>query len=454
MRGSRIARTTALCVLVAGFGTLAENAAARGFDPGDSFDSSTSASGRYIAFATNADNLGGPANDTINIYRYDTKRQKTLLISRQSKSQGGAGADGFSFSPSISASGRYIAYETGADNLGGPTNDVTNIYRYDTKRQKTLLISRQSKSQGGNGADESSYNASISASGRYIAFRTYADNLGGPANDVFNIYRYDTKRQKTLLISRRSKSQGGTGGDDDSESPSISASGRYISYATYASNLGGLVFDDANVYRYDTKRQKTLLIPRQSKSQGGDAADDFSFSPSISASGRYIAYHTDADNLGGPVNDAVRNIYRYDTKRQKTLLISRQSKSQGGAGGDTSSYDPSISASGRYIAYETNADNLGGPANDTINIYRYDTKRQKTLLISRQSKSQGGAGADGFSFSPSISASGRYIAYHTDADNLGGPANDVFNIYRYDTDAKKTALISRQSKSQGGAGGA
>ncbi len=453
MRGSRIARTTALCALVAGFGTLAENAAAGGLGPGDSGVSSSSASGRYIAYESQADNLGGPANDVTNIYRYDTKRQKTLLISRQSKSQGGAGGDDHSFSPSISASGRYIAYETNADNLGGPANDTINIYRYDTKRQKTLLISRRSKSQGGAGGDVNSFNPSISASGRYIAYGTYASNLGGPANDVTNIYRYDTKRQKTLLISRQSKSQGGTGGDGYSFSPSISASGRYIAFDTNADNLGGPAHDVSNIYRYDTKRQKTLLISRQSKSQGGAGGDGDSYNPSISASGRYIAYDTGADNLSGPANN-VNNIYRYDTKGQKTLLISRQSKSQGGAGSDSYSDRPSISASGRYIAYTTDADNLGGPANNVYNIYRYDTKRQKTLLISRRSKSQGGAGGDAGSYNPSISASGRYIAFDTNADNLGGPANDVRNIYRYDTDAKKTALISRQSKSQGGGGGA
>ncbi len=453
MGGSKIARTTALCALLAAFGTLAENAAARGYNPGDSFSSSTSASGRYIAYATYADNLGGPADHVYNIYRYDTKRQKTLLISRRSKSQGGAGADGNSYDPSISASGRYIAYETQADNLGGPVNGVFNIYRYDTKRQKTLLISRRSKSQGGAGGDTSSYDPSISASGRYIAYETQADNLGGPANDVSNIYRYDTEREKTLLISRQSKSQGGDGADGNSYDPSISAAGRYIAYRTEGDNLGGPANNVTNIYRYDTELEKTLLISRQSKSQGGDGADFYSYTPSISASGRYIAYQTGAANLGGPANN-VTNIYRYDTELEKTLLISRQSKSQGGDGADFYSFNPSISASGRYIAYDTGADNLGGPANDVDNIYRYDTKRQKTLLISRRSKSQGGAGGDAGSYAASISASGRYIAYETQADNLGGPANDVRNIYRYDTDAEKATLISRQSKSQGGGGGA
>ncbi len=416
---------------------------------------SVSASGRYIAFATNADNLGGPANDTINIYRYDTKRQKTLLISRQSKSQGGDGGNGESAHPSISASGRYVAFATNADNLGGPANNVFNIYRYDTKRQKTLLISRQSKPQGGAGGDANSFNPSISASGRYIAFDTEADNLGGPVDDAYtNIYRYDTKRQKTLLTSRQSKSIGDAGGDNPSFDPTISASGRYIAFRTYAGNLGGPADGTVNIYRYDAKRQKSLLISRQSNSQGGDGGNGESAHPSISASGRYVVYATLADNLGGPVN-SVFNIYRYDTRRQKTLLISRQSKSQGGAGGDANSFNPSISASGRYVAFDTGAYNFGGPANTGhYNIYRYDTKRQKTLLTSRQSKSKGGDGGDGQSLEPSISASGRYVAFATDADNLGGPANDVRNIYRYDTDAKKTALISRQSKSQGGAGGA
>lgn len=206
----------------------------------------------------------------------------------------------------------------------------------DSKPGKTELISRQSQGAGGLGGDDESFNPAVSANGRFVAFETHADNLGGPAADVANIYVYDRERKKVELVSRQSTGAGGDGGDGDSFLPSISKSGRFVAFETDADNLGGTPVDVSQIYLYDRKRDRIRLVSRRSQSAGGAAGDDGSFNGVVSGNGRFVAFETNADNLGGPIGDFT-NIYAYDVKRNKVSLISRQSQGAGGLGGDADS---------------------------------------------------------------------------------------------------------------------
>jgi hypothetical protein len=390
------------------------------------------------------------------------KKDRTSLVSRQSASAGGGGADGFSDDPAVSANGRFVAFQTDADNLGGPAEDVTNIYLYDRDRKKVELISRRSKSAGGAGADDFANDPSISNDGRYVSFETGADNLGGPIDtSVDNIYVYDRKRDKVKLVSRRSQGAGGAAGNDFSNDPSISGNGRYVAFETESTNLGGplnTLAGDDNVYVYDLDRKKVELVSRASN---GGGADDVSRTSSegggaISKSGRYVVFQSFADNLGGPIDPNVDNIYVYDRERDKVRLASRRSKGAGGAGADGDSEGQVISANGRFVAFDTESTNLGGPVNNLpgdANVYVYDLDRKKAQLVSR--RSNGGIGADGFSEQASISANGRYVAFETEGTNLGGPLNTVAgedNVYVYDRDRDKVELVSRRSKPAGNQG--
>jgi Tol biopolymer transport system component len=392
------------------------------------------------------------------------KKDRTTLISKQSAGAGGAGGDDFANDPAVSASGRYVAFQTGADNLGGPAEDVTNIYLYDRERKKVELISRQSKSAGGAGADDFANDPSISNSGRYVSFETAADNLGGPIDtSVDNIYVYDRKRDKVRLVSRRSQRAGGAAGDGFSNDPSISGNGRYVAFETESTNLGGplnTLAGDDNVYVYDLQRNRIELV---SRANNGAGADDVSRTSSegggaISRSGRYVVFQSFADNLGGPIDPNIDNIYVYDRKRDKVKLASRRSKGAGGAGADGDSEGQVISANGRFVAFDTESTNLGGPLTNLpgdANVYVFDLDRKKTQLVSRRSRSAGGAGADGFSEQASISANGRFVAFETEGTNLGGPLNTLAgedNVYVYDRDRKKVQLVSRRSKPAGNQG--
>jgi Tol biopolymer transport system component len=397
---------------------------------GSSIVPATAGSGRYVGFATEADNLGGPANDVSNVYVYDRAKSKVKLISRRGAAAGGQGGNGDSSDPSISADGRFVLFDTDSDNLGGPAKDVFNLYVYDRKKLKVSLVSRRSAAAGGQGANGDSF-GSISASGRFVVFQTDADNLGGPAKNVTNVYVYDRKEGRVQLVSRQGTSAGGEGADGDSFVGGISAQGRFVVFSTKADNLGGPANDVSNVYVYDRKKKRTQLVSRRSASAGGQGGDDDSTYSEISDDGSFVAFRTNADNLGGPSHN-VANVYVYDRGAKSVELVSRRSASAGGQGGNDNSApgsQPQLSANGRYVAFDTDASNFGGPVQTTTNVYVYDRRNDRIRLASRRSLSAGGQGGDSRSVGPSLSADGRFVAFWTEATNLGGPAQALRNIY-------------------------
>jgi hypothetical protein len=409
-----------------------------------SFTASLSKHGRFTAFTTEATNLGGTlqtAPGETNVYVYDSRERVVELASRQSESKGGLGANGDSRVNAISGNGRFVVFRTEATNLGGPINATDNLYVYDRRRERVELVSRRSKSKGGKGANSNADNPSISQNGRYVAYNTFATNLGGPTagNGEANVYVYDRERKRTTLASRRSQAANGKGGNASSFDAQIAAEAPVVAFVSQASNLGGAINPGVSehVYVHNWKARKTQLVSRRSQSQNGKGANGDGSQPDISAGGRYVAFATDATNLGGPTQTTIgeHNAYRYDRKARRTLLVSRRSRSKDGKGADASSSDVAISDSGRYLAYHTPATNLGGPIDALFNVYAFDAERGRTSLVSRESG--GGPGGDDDSFEPGVSGSGRFVAFATNADNLGGPVftggiPDPSNIYRFD----------------------
>jgi hypothetical protein len=219
-------------------------------------------------------------------------------------------------SPSISADGRYVAFESDASNLvSGDTNNATDIFVYDTVTNTTRRLSVASDGTQGN---DPSVSPSISADGRYVAFFSWANNLvSDDTNDTSDIFVYDTVANTTRRVSVASD---GTQGNDYSFSPSISADGRYVAFYSYVSNLvSGDTNNASDIFVYDTVANTSRRISVASDGTQGNLDSSFA---DISADGRYVAFQSSASNLVSGDTNGRQDIFVYDTVANTTRRVS------------------------------------------------------------------------------------------------------------------------------------
>jgi len=359
-----------------------------------------------------------------------------MVTTRVNVNSNGTQSNFYSYSPSISGDGRYVAYSSIATNLvGGDTNNAVDIFVYDTLQGTTKRVSVSSNGTQRNNAQ--SYSPSISGDGRYVAYSSTANNLvPGDTNTWEDIFVYDTVQGTTKLVS---VSSNGTQGNSDSYKPSISGNGRYVTYYSSANNLvGGDSNGVSDVFVYDTVLNTTKRVSVSSNGTQGNAQ---SYSPSISGDGRYVAYHSFAGNLVPGDTNGSSDVFVYDTLQGTTKRVSVSSN---GTQGNSSSYIPSISGDGRYVAYTSYATNLvPGDTNGTIDVFVYDTVLNTTKRVSVSSN---GTQANSYSLEPSISGDGRYVAYDSHADNLvPGDTNGWADVFVYDTELNTTKRVSVSS---------
>jgi len=169
----------------------------------------------------------------------------------------------------------------------------------------------------------------------------------------------------------------------------------------------------------------------------GDAGEEVSVR-AISADGRYVVFHSWADNLvAGDLNGFV-DVFRHDRVTGTTVRLSVSD-----IGGDASgeSMNPSISADGRYVAFaSTAADVVSGDGNSTWDVFVRDMDLGVTVRVSVSSI---GGDPDGESNRPSISADGSLVVFSSTATNLvPGFATTIVDIYLRDLVAGETTLVS------------
>jgi Tol biopolymer transport system component len=398
-----------------------------------SWDPSISADGRYVAFDSGATNLvDGDTNGTSDVFVRDRATRQTTRLSLASDGTQGNNSSEY---PSISADGRYVAFESGASNLvSGDTNGYWDIFVHDQTTGQTTLASVASDGTQGNG---NSADPSISADGRYVAFRSIATNLvSGDTNGSQDIFVHDLTTGQTQRVSVASD---GTQGDTDSYEPSLSADGRYVAFNSYASNL---VSGDTN-YRADVfiHDRTTGQTTRLSLASSGTQGDDDSFWPFLSADGRYVAFESYASNLvegdsnefcytGVPEQPYINcpDIFVHDLMTGQTTRVSVASD---GTQGNNYSNGPSISADGRYVAFSSLASTLVSRDTNGWDVFVHDRTTGQTTRVSLASDGTQGNGNSAEEYNrPSISADGCYVAFQSYASNLvSGDTNGASDIF-------------------------
>ena len=330
---------------------------------GDSFAPALSVDGRYVVFSSSASNLvPGDTNRADDIFLRDRVANTTIRIS---VGLGGAGPNGGSYDPAISAGGTVVAYTSDATNLvSGDANGVRDVFVYDRAAGTTTLAS---VSTDGKQTDAPSATPALDADGRIVAFASFADNLiVGDENETSDVFVHD---RRTGATTRVSVYNGGFEADGDSFRPALSADGRLVAFESDSFNLAWYDPDEGfDIYVYD--RQADVVSPA-SVDDAGNLGNDTSMGPSISSDGRYVAYYTDATDLVPGDQNGASDVVLYD---RQSGAATRLSVGNSGVEADGDSLRPAISSDGTLVAYESAATNLvSGDTNRSTDIFVRDT---------------------------------------------------------------------------------
>lgn len=382
------------------------------------------ATGRYIVFESEASNLATIAT-TLNrshIYRKDTVTGEVLLVS--SDKTGLVEANNNAYNPAISSNGRYVVFESLADNLDGNTNGVQQIYLKDLDNNNIVIASRNVSGVPDNGLSGAS-NASVSDDGRYVLFQTSDADMSALNSSIVQIYLKDMNTGTVEMISRSSTN---VAGNDVSGNPDMNPDGTHIVFESSASNL--TTSNSLKHIYYVDKSAATHSVEQISLSTTGAEATADCNQPSVSDDGSMITFDTvatlDSFDTGG-FND----VYLRYRPLQFTKLVSVNPNT--GSSGNGHSSNAHINGDSNYVAFESLASDLViGDAVGIKDIFVRDLSALPAIKIDRVNNPESGAEATSASDRSAISRDGRYVIFDSiepytvdDTDTL----RDIFRAH-------------------------
>ncbi len=381
-----------------------------------------SADGHFVAFASDAANLiAGDTNGAGDIFVKDCSSGAIICASI---SAGGTAAQGESYAASISADGQRVVFVSeGPDLVTGDENGLPDVFVRDLASGTTTRVS---VSATGGEADGASTAPQISSDGRFVVFVSSATNLvAADTNESPDIFVRDLQAG---TLERISAGAAGEPADGESGGPAVSADGRYVAFASNARNLiageSTEGVDQAwDVYRRDRQTGTTIRI---SSSLSGGKGDGQSFAAAISADGRYVAFASLATNLITSDLNGKTDIYLRDTLLGTTVRVSI---GPGGLEPAGESQRPRISADGRFVVFESSAGNLvaePAPDGSTWSYVRDLTSATTIRVVSASPEALPESG----SVSPAISGDGRWITFSSAEPALvAGDTNAIEDVF-------------------------
>ena len=383
--------------------------------------------GRFVAFESSANNLAPSDNNgSLDVFVRDRSDGVTTLASVAPDGQAGNGP---SRNASISNDGRFVAFDSIADDLvdqingNNDANGSSDVFVRDRALQTTTLISVSSLGEQGDGA---SVNATISADGNFVVFTSASDNLTADRTfGVNSIFVHDLVTGQTQLVS---VDHNGVANQSDADRAAISADGRYVAFATTA-DLGFGSSNQSNIYVRDTVLGVTQLV---SVDSNGSQLDNGATNPAISGDGRFVVYETRSDNAAAGVgSNGQTNLFVYDLFQQRGTLVSAAAPDgvhmdpRQLANGDST--NATISTDGQYIAFQSVANNLIPGTSGQSQIYLADMINGVLTLVSTD---RDGSEADQGSLLPALSVDGAAVAFASTADNLvAGDDNNAADVF-------------------------
>ncbi len=337
--------------------------------------------GRFVAFVSNAAGVAGNTSANRQVFWRDNLTGQTLLVSAGAN---GAQGNGDSWAPSISADGLVVVFESYASNLvAGDTNGVRDVFGWSAA-DPDAGVERLSVGVGGVQANGPSYEPVVSGDGRVIAFTSGATNLTaiGMGQSAINVYRRDYVAGTTALVSANVNGVGGEG-----SKPSISEDGQRIAFYSFSSNIvagdtNGLW--DIFVYAHSNgaRSRVSLTSGGGERNQGTESASRV-VAPVISGNGRFVAFATTASNMVAGDTNGLQDVFVVDTQ---TAAVVRASVSSAGVQGNADSpvgqgERVALSYDGTWVAFSTNASTLGALAG---NVLMHNRLTGETRIVSNQ----------------------------------------------------------------------
>jgi len=385
---------------------------------GNSEVPSISADGRFVMFSSVASNLApGDTDTTIDAYVRDLWTGVTELVSVDSS---GVHAAGASRADSISADGRYVAFESVAGNLmPGDTNGDNDIFVRDRLAGTTTPASVSSAGIQGDGHSEVSV---LSPEGRFVAFRSRAGNLvPGDTNGEWDVFVRDLQLGTTERVNLGPL---GAQAHGDSYPTSVSAGGRYVLFSSLASDLvPGDTNNERDIFVRDRQAGTTTRI---SVDSAGLPSNGDSHAGYLSADGRFATFVSVATNLVPGDSNGVQDVFLHELAGGTTTRVSVRPDGGQADGWSTGS---GITPDGRFIAITSEATNLVPGDLGLRDVFLRD---QWTGRVTRVGLTATGTApdADSHSWGGALSADARHVCFFTTAGNMvpGNPGGrlDVY----------------------------
>jgi Tol biopolymer transport system component len=302
----------------------------------------------------------------------------------------------------------------------------------------TAFLTARQANPGGAQSDPPTVAVSA-GDGRYIAFTSHARLTAADSNDYADIYVLDRSTGAVTLETLSS------GGDPDHGAPRLSGDGRLLVYERNGPGGATRVL----VLRDRSTGTSRTIEPPNAPINGACRNGD------ISADGRTVVFTSAATNLvlDSDVNGPAEDVYLYD---RESAALSRVSLDTAGRQLPIgTSFAPSVSADGRYVAFSSTAPLDGRPvalrgARPLVSVYVRDRTASVTTPVSVRAD---GTQPNASSYDAAISGDGRYVAFVSDATDLvRGDRNRAPDVFLFDAKSRKTSLVSR-SESGGSANG-
>jgi Tol biopolymer transport system component len=403
---------------------------AGGSADGESSNAVLSATGRFVAYDTAATNVSdvvdpnGPIRDVVLV---DTAARSRRLVT--------AGGDGPSFDPAISADGRRIAFMSRATNLvAEDTNGVTDVFWRDGDGP----IVRVSVAEDGAQANGVSSQPDISGDGRRIVFTSSASNLvPGDTNGRPDVFVRDLTTGRTVRVTE--------GRSGTSSTPAVSSDGRWVSF--FSSSR--LVADDRNgradvyVRSLTTGEIDLVSVSSSDRQQNRSIAAPFTQVSALSGNGRYVVFDSDATNLVEGDTNRDTDVFLRDRRDDRT---ERVSVSAAGRQGNNDSFNPTITISGRYVGFESFAENLIRGSSPREDVFVRDRRLDTTSLlgVGSDNRPRGAELVRQLLQRPAVSEDGRVGLFTTTARGVDpGDGNVVEDVFLRRLDPPRGTITAR-----------